>query len=202
MLLTMFSTGGAAGVQGRRTFRATGDNNRNFVSLESNGQLETVFALTSALTVIADVRLDTIQETPSLELTVDLSQLTTGYQDRNAAVFSRTFLDFGAASSATFRLLGFEKSKNWVLNNEQRVEVTGTGELTMGGKTKAVAIDLFLTYLEANEITRGRLPGDLLHLAGSMNFHLSDFGIRIPAEGLLKVNDLIRLHFDIFASTQ
>jgi polyisoprenoid-binding protein YceI len=187
---------------GRRTFRATDDNNRNFVTLESSGQLETLFALTSSLTIMTDLNLDSIQDVPQLEMTVDLTKLTTGFTDRNSTVFSRTFLDFGAATNMGFRLTSFEKSRMSVLSNEQRIEVTGVGELTMGGKTASVVINLFLTRLEQNEITKGRLPGDLLHVVGTFNFRLSDFGIRIPPEALLKLNDLVKIHVDAFATNQ
>jgi len=202
LLLALVGTSEGAGALGRRTFRATDDNNRNFVTLESSGQLETLFALTSSLTVMTDLNLDSIQDTPRLEMTVDLGKLTTGFADRNNTVFSRTFLDFGAATNLSFRLTSFERSRNWVLNNEQRIEVTGVGELTLGGKTANVAMDLFLTRLEQNEITKGRLPGDLLHMVGTFNFRLSDFGIRIPPEALLKLNDLVKIHFDAFATNQ
>jgi polyisoprenoid-binding protein YceI len=202
LLLTLVSTSMGAGALGRRTFRATDDNNRNFVTLESSGQLETLFSLTSSLTITTDLNLDSIQDAPRLEMTVDLSKLTTGFADRNSTVFSRTFLDFGAATNLSFRLTGFEKSRSSVLINEQRIEVTGTGELTLGGKTVNIAMDLFLTRLEQNGITRGRLPGDLLHMVGTFNFRLSDFGIRIPQEALLKLNDLIKIQFDAFATNQ
>lgn len=201
-MLALAGVGEGASALGRRTFRATDDNNRNFATLESSGQLETIFALTSSLTVMTDLDLDSIQNGPRLEVTVDLSKLTTGFADRNATVFSRTFLDFGAATNLSFRLVSFERSRNWVLNNEQRVEVTGVGELTLGGKTANVAMDLLLTRLEQNEITKGRLPGDLLHIVGTFNFRLSDFDIRIPQEALLKLNDLVRIHFDAFGTNQ
>jgi polyisoprenoid-binding protein YceI len=200
LLLTLVST--SEGALGRRTFRATDDNNRNFATLESSGQLETIFALTSSLTLMTDLSLDSIQDAPRLEMTVDLSKLTTGYTDRNSTVFSRTFLDFGTATSMSFRLTSFERSRSSALSNEQRLEVTGVGELTMGGKTANVVLNLFLTRLEQNEITKGRLPGDLLHMVGTFNFRLSDFGIRIPQEALLKLNDLVKIHFDAFATNQ
>lgn len=202
LLLTLVGTSMGASALGRRTFRATDDNNRNFVTLESSGQLETIFALTSSLTLMTDLSLDSIQDAPRLEMTVDLSKLTTGFAERNSIVFSRTFLDFSAASNMSFRLTSFEKSRSYVLANEQRVEVTGIGELTLGGKTAIVAMDLYLTRLEQNEITKGRLPGDLLHMVGTLNFRLSDFGIRIPQEALLKLNDLVKIHFDAFATNQ
>ncbi len=202
LLLALVGASAGASALGRRTFRATDDNNRNFVTLESSGQLETLFALTSSLTLMTDLNLDSIQDAPRLEMTVDLSKLTTGFADRNSTVFSRTFLDFGAATSMSFRLTSFERSRSSVLTNEQRIEVTGVGELTMGGKTTNVAMNLFLTRLEQNEITKGRLPGDLLRMVGTFNFRLSDFGIRIPQEALLKLNDLVKIHFDAFATNQ
>jgi polyisoprenoid-binding protein YceI len=202
LLLALVVTSEGASALGRRTFRATDDNNRNFVTLESSGQLETLFALTSSLTLMTDLNLDSIQDAPRLEMTVDLSKLTTGFADRNSTVFSRTFLDLGAATNMSFRLTSFERSRSSALTNEQRLEVTGVGELTMGGKTANVVLNLFLTRLEQNEITKGRLPGDLLHMVGTVNFRLSDFGIRIPQEALLKLNDLVKIHFDAFATNQ
>ena len=202
LLLALVGTSVGASALGRRTFRATDDNNRNFVTLESSGQLETLFALTSSLTLMTDLNLDSIQDAPRLEITADLSKLTTGFADRNSTVFSRTFLDFGAATNMSFRLTSFERSRSSALTNEQRIEVTGVGELTMGGKTANVAMNLFLTRLEQNEITKGRLPGDLLRMVGTFNFRLSDFGIRIPQEALLKLNDLVKIHFDAFATNQ
>ncbi len=68
--------------------------------------------------------------------------------------------------------------------------------------TDTVAVDLALRYLEQNDVTRGRLPGDLLHMTGSFSFRLSDFRIRIPQEALLRLNDQVRIRFDLFASTQ
>jgi polyisoprenoid-binding protein YceI len=201
-LLGLVGTSVGASALGRRTFRATDDNNRNFVTLESSAQLETIFALTSSLTLMTDLNLDSIQDAPRLEMTVDLSKLTTGFADRNSTIFSRTFLDFGAATNMSFRLTSFEISRVSVLTDEQRVEVIGVGELTMGGKTANVVINLSLTRLEQNEITKGRLPGDLLHMVGNFNFRLSDFGVRIPPEALLKLNDLVKIHFDAFATNQ
>jgi polyisoprenoid-binding protein YceI len=202
LLMALFCTAQGAGTLGRRTFRATDDNNRNFVTMESPGQLETVFALTSALTLMTDMNLDSIPDAPRMEITVDFSKMTTGYADRNMTVFSNNFLSIGSAGIASFQLTNFERSRNWVLNNEQRVEVTGVGQLTIGGKTGNVVLELNLTRLEQNEITKGRLPGDLLHVIGNMTFRLSAFGIKIPQEALLKVNDLVKLHIDAFATNQ
>jgi polyisoprenoid-binding protein YceI len=202
LLLTLVASVQAASPVGRRTFRATDDNNRNFATMESAGQLETVFALTSAITLMTDISCDSIQDAPRMEFTIDLSKLTTGFADRNSTVFSRTFLDFGSSPVASFHLTSLERSRLWILNNEQRIEVTGIGELTLGAKKANVAVDLFLTRLEQNEITKGRMPGDLLHVVGTFNFHLANFGIQIPQEALLKLNDLVKIHFDAFATTQ
>jgi polyisoprenoid-binding protein YceI len=199
---TLYSDATAAGVYGRKTFRGTGDNNRNFAVVESDAQLQTTISITSAVTAMADVRLDSIQDGAAMEIGIDLTKLTTGFADRDAQVFSRTFLDFSAKGTATFRLIEFNRSRNWILNNEQRVEVDGIGALTIGGKTDTVAVTLALTHLQQNEITKGRLPGDLLHLNGAFTFRLSDFGIQIPPEALLLLDDAIKVRFDIFATTQ
>ena len=200
LLLTHFSLNAA--MYGRKTFRGSGDGNRNVAIVESAAQLQSTWSVTSALTTQADLSLDSVQDNPSLEVTVDLTKLTTGFADRDPQVFSRSFLDFASTGSATFKLVNLNRSRTWVLNNEQKEEFSGIGELRLGSMADTVAISLNLTYLQQNDLTRGRMAGDLLHMVGDMSFRLSRLGIKIPQEALLKLDDVIRLRFDAFASTQ
>lgn len=186
----------------RKMFRGNGDNNRNFVVLENSGQLQSTMAVTSSFDISADVRIDSIQDGASLELNVQLGSLTTGNSTYDMEVFSSRFIDWKGASTANFRLLDFAVSRNYALENEKAVPVSGRGVLTIGSVSDTVGVDLSIRYLAANDVTLGRLPGDLLHLNGSINFRFSEFGIVIPQEALLRMDDRAKLRFDVYCSTQ
>lgn len=137
-----------------------------------------------------------------MELNVQLGSLTTGNSTYDIEVFSSRFIDWKGASTANFRLLDLAISRNYALENEKAVPASGRGVLTIGSVSDTVGVDLSIRYLAANDVTRGRLPGDLLHLNGSINFRLSEFGIVIPQEALLRLDDRVKLRFDVYTSTQ
>ena len=186
----------------RKIFRGNGDNNRNFVTMESTGQLQSTLAMTSSFDCMADVRLDSIQDAPVLEVNVQINTLTTGNSTHDMEVFSGRFLDWKGATTASFKLLELAVSRNYALENEKAVPAAGKGVLTIGSMVDTVGVEVSMRYLAANQVTMGRLPGDLLHLSGNIFFRLSDFGIMIPQEALLRLDDKIKLHFDAYTSTQ
>lgn len=186
----------------RKMFRGNGDNNRNFVVLENNGQLQSTLAMTSSFDVSADIRIDSIQDGAALELNVQLGSLTTGNSSYDMEVFSSRFIDWKGASTANFRLIDFAINRNYALENEKAVAASGRGVLTIGSVSDTVGVDLSIRYLAANDVTLGRLPGDLLHLNGSISFRFSEFGIVIPQGALLRMDDRAKLRFDVYCSTQ
>ncbi len=201
-LVLVFAAAAISQTGMRKMFRGNGDNNRNFVTLENSGQLQSTLAMTSSFDISADIRLDSIQDGAALELNVQLGSLTTGNSAYDMEVFSARFIDWKGASTVNFKLLDLAISRNYALENEKAVPASGRGVLTIGSVSDTVGVDLQIRYLAANDVTRGRLPGDLLHLNGSINFRLSDFGIVIPQEALLRLDDRVKLRFDVYTSTQ
>lgn len=201
-LVFVFAAAAVSQTGMRKMFRGNGDNNRNFVTLENNGQLQSTLAMTSSFDISADVRIDSIQDGAAMELNVQLGSLTTGNSTYDMEVFSSRFIDWKGASTANFKLLDLAISRNYALENEKAVPASGRGVLTIGSVSDTVGVDLQIRYLAANDVTRGRLPGDLLHLNGSINFRLSEFGIVIPQEALLRLDDRVKLRFDVYTSTQ
>ncbi len=185
----------------RKSFRGNGDNHRNLVTFESTGQLQSTFALTSNFSSSFDVRLDSLQDGAMMEMNIDLSTLTTGNSGLDAETFSARFLDWKGATQALFRLIEFTPGRNYNLENEKAVPVSGRGVLTLGSRSDTVGVELSMRYLEGNEITRSRMNGDLLHTVGTIHFRLSRLGIEIPQEALLRLDDRARLKFDIYSST-
>ena len=131
-LIVMVAAAAVSQTGMRKMFRGNGDNNRNFVVMENNAQLQSTLAKTSSFDISADIRLDSIQDGASLELNVQLGTLSTGNSSYDMEVFSSRFIDWKGASTANFRLLDFTVSRNYALENEKAVPATGRGVLTIG----------------------------------------------------------------------
>ncbi|MCK4856698.1 MAG: YceI family protein [candidate division Zixibacteria bacterium] len=184
----------------RRAFRGDSDQHRNFATLESRAPLQTTLLLTSAINGYVLVRADSVADSLVLKLDIDLTQLTTGYPERDSLVFSHDFLDFDTATVATLNLVRVTKAEEKELVNEQTGKYVGVAELWLGGVIDTVSVTFEMTYLEGNKVTETRLPGHLLHLTVNSFFRLSDFGVKIPKAALLKLDDRIALRVDIFTA--
>ncbi len=186
----------------RVDFRADGDQQRNFVELVSKAQLQTIRLMTTDLRFTSNFYIDSVQNAPRLDLSVNVPSLTTGYQDLDTRILSKDYINFGDAQTLEFTLLGINEGRIYKMENEKRIEVNGRGELKMGDQVDTVSIILGLRYLQGNKITATRMPGDVLHIDGTIPFRLSSFGIEVPKENRLMVNDQVQLQFDIYASSE
>jgi len=75
------------------------------------------------------------------------------------------------------------------------------GEFTVHGVTKKVESEVTLVYLEENEMTKMKMPGDLLGVRAKINIHLSDYGVQHMAPGK-KVSDEIEINVNIVGSNK
>ena len=91
------------------------------------------------------------------------------------------------------------KNLNEVKENMLTARVTG--EFTCHGVTKEVYSDVTLTYLVENEMTKMKMPGDLLGVRAKFNIKLSDFGVQHMALGK-KVADNIEINVNIIGSNK
>ena len=71
----------------------------------------------------------------------------------------------------------------------------------MHGVTKEVESEVTLVYLEENEMTKMRLPGDLLGVRATININLSNYGVQHMALGK-KVSDKIEINVNIVGSNK
>ncbi len=185
----------------RTEFTGDSDQMRNWGTLESDGQLQTILLLAPELNSRMLVREAEFADSMVLMLSVDLTKLTTGFPAKDSLVFSPKFLSFDTATVAVLNMLSVTAGKDKQFSNEQSVKATGIAELTIAGKTDTVGVNLVMTYLEGNKITAQRLPGNLLHVVIDYSFRLSDFGFKIPKEALLRLDDRMQVHTDMFLSS-
>ena len=137
----------------RLQFKADGDNNRNLVELISDASLEYTMLMTSDFRFMTELYLDSIQDAPKMQLTVDVPSFTTGFPELDSRVLSKDFINFGENKDIQFNLLNLTPGRVFKLENEKRIEAAGHGELMMGEKVDTVSIEMGIRYLEGNNIT-------------------------------------------------
>jgi hypothetical protein len=185
----------------RTEFTGDADQMRNWGTMESDGQLQTTLLLVPELSSRLLVNEDDFVDSLVMMLTIDLTKLTTGFPEKDSLVLSKEFLDFDTATVAVLNILSMSEGKEKQLLNEQSVKTSGTAELYIGGTMDTVAVTLQMTYLQGNKVTEQRLPGNLLHVVADYSFRLSDFGIKIPKDALLRLDDRMKVHTDMFLSS-
>jgi polyisoprenoid-binding protein YceI len=85
--------------------------------------------------------------------------------------------------------------------DNNKLEFKLKGDFAMHGITKEVIADAEATYLDENEQTQRRAPGDLLGVRAKFNVKLSDFGVNNQIIGN-KVADNIEVSVNIVGSNK
>jgi polyisoprenoid-binding protein YceI len=85
--------------------------------------------------------------------------------------------------------------------DNNKLEFKVKGDFTMHGVTKEVIADAEATYLDENEQTQRRAPGDLLGVRAKFNVKLSDYGVNNQIIGN-KVADNIEVSVNIVGSNK
>lgn len=142
---------------------------------------------------------------PRMTMHFPLSTLTTGNAYRDSVIMSETYLDITNYPTATFKLTRIESPSSFELEDNIEISATGSGEITLHGQTKSIGnIRIYMTYISEKPLTEQNLEltGNVLHVNAELNIKLSDFGIVIPTEDLLTLNDEVLIIFDGYGVSQ
>ncbi len=174
---------------------------RNIVTFKSVAPLETVLGVGSALYGFVELNLDSLSDNPQAHFEFDLKSLSTGIESRDLEMLSDVYLMTDSFPDASFKLLKFKKTDIEILSNEGTAEMTARGEFSLHGALDTVNCAVKVTYFETNDVTERRLPGDLLKMKVSFDIRMSDFGIVIPEEAILMLDDRIHIEVEAFGGT-
>lgn len=174
---------------------------RNIVTFESNAPLETILGRTTELYGYVDFNLDSLTDAPEAYFECDLTNLKTGIDLRDQDMVSEAYLAVDSFPTATLKMLSVRKTSVEQISNETMATVTARGEFYLHGVLDTVDLTIEITYFEGNEITEKRLPGDLLKIKANFDIRMSDYGIVIGDEAILKLDDRIHLKIDAFGGT-
>jgi hypothetical protein len=87
-----------------------------------------------------------------------------------------------------------------MLADTKKVTATGHGKFTVHGVTKDISVPMELTYYKENDMTKGKMPGNLLKVKASFEIQLGDFGVKIPGMVKGKLNETIKVNANFIAS--
>jgi polyisoprenoid-binding protein YceI len=174
---------------------------RNIVMFSSEAPLETIIGRTSALYGYVDINLDSLSDNPEARFECDLTTLKTGIELRDQHMLSDDYLAADSFPMATFNLLSIKKTNMEVIWNETVANIAGRGEFSLHGTLDTVNVTITATYFEGNDVTEKRLPGDILKFKADFDIRMSNHGITIPEDVILKLDDRIHVHIDAFGGT-
>lgn len=122
----------------------------------------------------------------SVEVNIDLASLDTGNKLRNREM-KELYLHTGKYPTAKFKSVSVAGPASIAANTPADIKVTG--DFTLHGVTKRMTIPVRVVLI----------PDGRIHATSSFNVHLPDFGIDVPQNILVTVNNDVPVRLDLWA---
>ncbi len=174
----------ATGVQ---TFSFADQSSRNQAAFHSTTPFEEINGLTTQIE--GKVTFDVIDFANTLkgQFTIPVASLKTGIEKMEKDLRSSSWLDAEKYPTITFKIT---KATNVQKISPNKLSADVIGDFTLHGVTKEITTKDTVTYLDENEMTRARMPGDLLGILSSFDIQLSDFNVEHLLLGKRVSNDI------------
>ena len=124
----------------------------------------------------------------SVQLVINVDSLDTGVALRNKEMRGR-YLQTDKFGTATFKSVSVSGPASIAPN--QPADINITGDLTLHGITKRLTIPVRVVLI----------PDGRIHTTSSFKIHMPDFGITVPHNILVTVNDEVPVRLDVWAAT-
>ena len=122
-----------------------------------------------------------------VDVTVDMASLDTANSLRNREM-RELYLETKKHPNASFKSVSVEAPASIAPN--QPVDIKVTGDFTLHGVTKRLTIPVRVVLI----------PDGRIHATSSFNIHMPDFGINVPKNILVTVNDEVPVRLDLWAA--
>lgn len=122
----------------------------------------------------------------SVELTVDMSSLDTRVALRNREM-RELYLETSKFPTATFKSVSVTAPES--IGDNQPTEIKVTGDFTLHGVTKRMTIPVRVVLI----------PDGRIHATSMFSVKLPEFGIHVPKNILVTVNDEVPVRLDVWA---
>ncbi len=198
IMTTAFAGGFDINSKGDQTFSFKDKVGRNQATFFSTTPLEDITGMSTDVWGTVSFDIEDVENTLKGEILISTASLRSGIDLRDEHIRGADWLDAEKFPTISFKIkevAGIEK----IEDNKLKVKVLG--EFTLHGVTKEVESEVTLVYLEENEMTKMRLPGDLLGVRATININLSNYGVKHMALGK-KVSDKIEINVNIVGSNK
>lgn len=192
-----FAQGFEVNASGEKSFTFFDQYGKNQVTFFSRTPLEDITGTASGIKGGVKFNVNDFS-TLSGKVTVDVASMKTGIEMRDDHLKSAGWLDAEKYPEITFEIKIISDVKH---SADNRLTGKVLGAYTMHGVTKDVVADIDVTYLDENEQTKMRAPGDLLGVRASFNVKLSDYGVANQVIGN-KVADDIEVSVNVIGYIQ
>jgi polyisoprenoid-binding protein YceI len=175
-----------------QTFSFEDKSSRNQATFYSTTPFEEINGLTTDIKGKVTFDVKDFAKTLKGEFTIPVASLKTGIEKMEEDLRSSSWLDEEKYPIITFKIKKVSNVKK-VESNKLTADVMGN--FTVHGVTKEITADSKVTYLDESEMTRTRMPGDLLGVEAAFDINLSDYGVehlllgkRVSDDIQIKVN--------------
>lgn len=160
--------------KGTQTFNFEDKLGRNQAAFSSSTPLEDFTGTANAISGSLSFDVNNFAKTLKGKIIVKVASINTGIELRNHHLQSANWLNASKYPDITFEIKSVSDLKQTADN---KLEFKVTGNFTLHGVTKQITVDAEATYLDENDQTRTRAPGDLLGVHAKFNVKLSDYNI-------------------------
>ena len=198
LITATFASGFDTKNKGTQTFSFKDKMGRNQATFYSETPLEDITGMSSDVWGSVSFDSEDIENTLEGEISISTASLKTGIELRDKHIRSEDWLDAEKFPTISFKIVNI---KNVEKIKGNKIKALVTGEFTVRGVTKEGNAEVTLVYLEESEMTKMKMPGDLLSIRAKFNIKLSDYGVQHMALGK-KVSDEIEINVDIIGSNK
>ena len=170
-----YSQGFSINKFGIETFHFNDDQGRNQATFFSNAPFEDITGLSNDVEGWVSLDIQDVKNTLTGEISIETASIKTGVEARDEHLSSSGWLSAESYPNITFVIKEIEMISNET-GNKLRLSVLG--DFTVRGVTKQIYSNVTIEYLEESELTKTRMPGDLLGVKAKFNINLSDYGVR------------------------
>lgn len=134
-------------------------------------------------TIVAD---PTNPSAARVAIVINVDALDTGVGMRNKEMRER-YLETSKFGTAAFKSVSVEAPPSIAANQPADIKVTG--DFTLHGVTRRMTIPVRVVLI----------PDGRIHASANFKVHMPDFGIRVPNNVLVTVNDEVPVRLDVWA---
>lgn len=184
--------------KGSQTFNFEDKAGRNQITFFSTTPLEDINGTVNGISGNLSFDISSFAKTAKGKIVVKVASMNTGIELRNSHMKGANWLDEKKFPEITFELKSVEALKQ---NADNKLEFKAKGNFTLHGVTKEITADAEAVYLDENEQTQKRAPGDLLGLKTKFKIKLSEYDIDNAVIGS-KVSEDIEVTVNIVGSNK